>query len=264
VTAHARPCPFLKLVDLHFSARVAPRAERQLRRHLDICEACRGHYGRWLVLAEIDPAIPSRAERLAVGLGLRSPSDQSRTRAVGLVAAAALAGLGLVMVLGHAPAKGLTLLGPPIPAPSSEAEFAVYSVGRDGAQSALLHADAEVAPNQPLGFAYAKAAGTRHLMIFGVDARRRVVWYRPALGESLENAALLPITHGELLHELSEAFTQPLDEGTLRLFAVFTNREDLRVSEVETAVASAPSEVTLGLPGCEVRSVRLNVRGTLQ
>jgi hypothetical protein len=260
MTAHARPCALSKLVDLHFSGRIAPRAERQLRCHLDICEACRDRYDRWLVLAEIDSAVPSRTERLAVGLGLRLPSHQNRTRSLGAVVAAALAGVGLVFVLGHTAPKGLMLFGPPIPAPSSEAEFAVYSVGRDGAQSALLHAEAEVAPNQPLGFAYAKAAGTRHLMIFGVDERRHVVWYRPTVAQS----SLLPITHGELLHELSEAFRQPLDEGTLLLFAVFTNREDLRVSEVETAVARAPSELTLCLPGCEVRDIRLNIKATVQ
>jgi hypothetical protein len=264
MTAHRRSCELSKLVDLHFEDRIAPRAERQLRRHLDHCEGCRNHYGRWLVLAEIDSRVPTRADRLAVGLGLRAPSQQTRVRALGLVLAAAVAGLGVVLVWGHAPARALRLLAPPIPAPSSEAEFAVYSVGRDGAQSALLHAEAEIAPNQPLGFAYAKAPGTRHLMIFGVDGRRRVVWYRPAGAESSESTPLLPITHGELLHELTEAFTQTLDEGTLRLFAVFTNREDLRVSEVETAVATALSERTLGLPGCEVRSVRLNVKASLQ
>jgi hypothetical protein len=264
MTGRARACKLSKLVDLHFAGRIAPRAERQLRRHLDNCEACRGHYDRWLVLAEIDSAVPSRGERLAVGLGLRSPLRQTRAPALGVFVAATLAGLALVVVWGHAPARALRLLEPPIPAPSSEAEFAVYSVGRDGAPSALLHAEAQIAPNQPLGFAYAKAAGTRHLMIFGVEERRRVLWYRPAVAESSESTPLLPITHGELLHELSEAFTQTLDEGTLRLFAVFTNREDLRVSEVETAVATAPSELTLGLPGCEVRYVRLNVKASLQ
>jgi hypothetical protein len=264
MNVHARPCAFSKLVDSHFSGRIAPSAERRLRRHLDDCVACRGHYERWLVLAQIDSAVPSHEERLAVGLGLRSPSQQIRARALGVALTAALAGLGVVLVSGHAPAGALKLFEPPIPAPSSEAEFAVYRVGRDGAQSALLHAEAEIAPNQPLGFAYAKAAGTRHLMIFGVNERRRVVWYRPAVAESAENAPLLPISHGELLHELSDAFAQTLDEGTLRLFAVFTNREDLRVSEVETAVATAPSELTLGLAGCEVRYVRLNVKASLQ
>jgi|SRR5580658_6960700 hypothetical protein len=264
MTARPRRCERSKLVDLHFEGRIAPHAERQLRLHLDRCEACRGHYHRWLLLAEIDSRVPSRTERLAIGLGLRAPSQQTRAPALGLALAAAVAGVGVVLVWGHAPARALRLLEPAIPAPSSEAEFAVYSVGRDGAQSSLLHAEAEIAPNQSLGFAYAKAAGTRNLMIFGVDERRRVVWYRPAGAESSESTPLLPITHGELLHELSEAFTQTLDEGTLRFFAVFTNREDLRVSEIETAVATAPSELTLGLPGCQVRSVRLNVKASLQ
>jgi hypothetical protein len=264
MSARVSPCVFSKLVDRHFAGRIAPRAERELRGHLGTCEACRVRYGRWLLLAEIDTAVASPADRLAVGLGLRRPSRHDRAPAVVLLLAAVLAGLGLAFAWGRSPTKVARPLGPAISAPSSEAEFVVYSVGRDGAKSALLRPEADIAVNQPLGFAYAKAAGTKHLMIFGVGERRRVVWYHPAAADSAPNTPLLPITHGELLHELSDAFTQTLDEGTLQLFAVFTNREDVRVSEVETAVASAPSEFTLGLPGCEVRHVRLNVRGTLQ
>jgi hypothetical protein len=264
MTANARPCAFSKLVDGHFAGRIAPRSERRLRHHLDLCEGCRVHYGRWLALAEIDRTVPSRKARLAVGLGLRRPLRPSRAPALGLALVAALAGVTAVVASGHTPPGPLSLLAPTIPAPSSEAEFAVYSVGRDGARAALLHTDEEIAPNQSLGFAYAKAAGTKHLMIFGVDERRRMVWYRPGVVESSESLPLLPITHGELLHELSEAFTQTLEEGTLQLFAVFTNREDLRLSEVETAVANTPRTLTLGLPGCEVRDIRLNVRASLQ
>jgi hypothetical protein len=262
MTPKARPCALSKLVDLHFEGRIAPHAERRLRRHLDACESCRMHYERWRVLAEIDPAVPSRRERLAIGLGLRPPR-RAGVPVRGLLLAAAVVGGCLVLVWAHRSSVP-GAIGPPIPAPSSEAEFAVYSVGRDGARSSLLHAEAEIAPNQPLAFAYAKAAGTRHLMIFGVDERRRVVWYHPAAAESSENAPLLPITHGELLHELSDAFSQTLEEGALRFFAVFTNRDDLRASEVESAVATAPSELTLGLPGCEVRYVRLNVKASVQ
>jgi hypothetical protein len=262
--ANARPCAFAKLVDSHFAGRITPSAERRLRDHLDVCDACRAHYDRWLVLAEIDSEVLPRAARLAIGLGLRQPSPPSRASALALAFAAALGSLGIVFAWGHASPGALGRLCRAIPAPSSEAEFAVYKVGRGGAQSALLHADQEIAPNQPLGFAYAKAAGTKHLVIFGVDERRHVVWYRPAIAESSESLPLVPITDGALLHELSETFTQTLDEGTLQLFAVFTNREDLRLSEVETAVANAPSALTLGLPGCEVRDIRLNVRASLQ
>ncbi len=262
--ANARPCASSKLVDSHFAGRIAPSAERRLRDHLDLCKACRARYERWLVLAEIDSRVLPRAARLAIGLGLRPPSQPFRASALALAFAAAFASLVVVFAWARAARGTQGQLGPPIPAPSSEAEFAVYSVGRGGARSALLHADEEIAPNQPLGFAYAKAAGTKHLVIFGVDERRHVVWYRPAIAESSESLPSVPITDGELLHELSEAFTQTLDEGTLQLFAVFTNREDLRLSEVETAVAHAPSELTLGLPGCEVRDIRLNVRASLQ
>jgi hypothetical protein len=137
-------------------------------------------------------------------------------------------------------------------------------VGRGGAPAALLRADAEIASDEQLGFAYAKAPGAKRLMIFGVGEQGRVFWYEPGLGDSTASSAGLPISDGELLHELSDPLTQTLDEGTIRLFALFTTREDLRASEVEAAVAEARPALALRLPGCELRSVPLHVRPRIQ
>src|SRR5262245_52436088 len=55
----------------HFAGTISARAERNLRLHLAECAACRDDYERHLVLAEIDPSVPSAEERIGRGLGLR-------------------------------------------------------------------------------------------------------------------------------------------------------------------------------------------------
>jgi hypothetical protein len=104
-------------------------------------------------------------------------------------------------------------------------------------------------------------------MIFGVGEGRRVFWYHPDWTEGSDDSSALPISNGELVHELSDTIEQTLQEGRLQVFALFTSREDLRVSEVQAAVAAAtpgPGLGMLALPGCEVRSVLLHVKESRQ
>jgi hypothetical protein len=258
-------CSIAGLVDLHFTARITPADEIKMRRHLGKCQACRARYDRWLVLAEIDHTVPSRTHRLAVGLGLIPPHLNWRAPAYPLLLAATLGSLGLVLTDGRFHTKTRPSEAAADRAASVDgAEFAVFGAGHDGSDPAILHPHAEIAPDQPLGFAYANAADSKHMMIFGVGEHRHVVWYQPDPVDQRANPAAPPVVHGELVHELSEKITHTLDEGELQLFAVFTNRDDLRVSEVEAAVASAPSDRTLGLYGCELRSVPLRVRRSTQ
>jgi hypothetical protein len=257
-------CARASLVDAHFAGDISCRGERRLRAHLQACSSCHARYERWLVLAELDPGVPSRADRIAVGLGLPARSPLSSAVQAAWFLAATTGSLSLVLVASHERARDPETAQEAVAAPSAEAEFAVYSVGRDGVPPALLHSEQEIAPHQALGFAYAKAGATKHLAIFGVDGERRVVWYHPPAVDSATTAPLLPITNGELLHELSYAFTETLNEGTLRFFAIFTNRDDLRASEVERAVAMATPELEFHLPGCELRHVRLNVKASMQ
>jgi hypothetical protein len=260
MTTSDEPCPSAELVELHFSARITPVGERRLRHHLTACQRCRDHYERWLFVSQIDGAVASPSQRLAIGLGLRPPRSDARLPRFGGVVAATLAGAAILLAVGrHSPPRDeRVMVG--LDEPSVSEEFAVYRVGRGGISAALLKPDAEIAPDEPLGFAYAKAGGVKRLMIFGVGERRRVFWYQPGRGDATANPAAQPISDGELLHELSDAITHRLDEGTLRLFALFTNREDLRASDVEAAVAGASPELALRLPGCGLRSVPLHVK----
>jgi hypothetical protein len=255
-----RHCASTRLVDRHFFGRIAPADERRLRSHLKECRDCREQYERWLWVSQIDLTIPARSYRLGVGLGLHAPSLVGRLPQFALIAVTTLGCVAAVLAGSRFLRRYTTGLPTSHEGPSMSAEFAVYSIGRDDAPAALLRPDSEIAPDEALGFAYAKASGAKRLMIFGIGEQGRVFWYKPGRADATANSAGLPISHGELLHELSDARTRTLDEGTVRLFALFTSRDDLRASEVEAAAAGARPALALRLPGCELRSMPLHVR----
>jgi len=229
-------CPLLALVDRHFEGRISPDEERVLRDHLAGCAACRERYQRRLLLQRLDPrALPAR-ERLAVGLGL-TKSRRPWMLPVALLAPAAAAVILLLLLL-------------PRPAPVPDAGFVTRGGGTE-AQAVRLLAyrippagkpaplEAEMSASDELAFAYLNPAGSRRLLVFGVDARGRVAWYHPAWTDPAADPVAVPIDETPGVHELPEAVRHPLPEGPLVIHGLFLDAP-LSVREVERRLAATP------------------------
>jgi hypothetical protein len=253
-------CRRVGLVDKHFAARISVSEERELRAHLADCASCRSRYERWLLLVELDRTMPSAAHRLGVGLGLVPTRPTLRGAALGLAPAAiAVALVGVASVLHPSTPDTSRAAGAPYLASiSGGIEFAAYRA--DGSNSTLLQPHDEVVPRQPLGFAFAKAGTSKRMMILAViESTRRAVWYEPSSPPPGTDPAAVPIENGDLVHEVAGGTLPAMHDEDVKLLAVFTNRDDLRASEVEAAVAAAPPGRIPALRGCELRAMPLHV-----
>jgi hypothetical protein len=263
-----------RLIDGHFSGRGSPAGEREMRQHLVGCADCRGHYGRRLRLAALDPevALPAR-ERLARGLGLAAAGAGAargwRAGALSLSAAAGVAMLALAL-LGHR-ASLRAPLRVPLDAPSAarggpaapRGQLLAYEIAPGGAARPALSA---VRSGSALAFAYANIAHKRRLMVFAVDGERRVYWYSPAWQRAAENPVAVDIAQDDAIHELPQAITHRFGRGgtaaRLQIFGVFLDRP-MSVREMEALVAGAaaaePGRIRLAVPGGEVTSLDLRL-----
>ncbi len=245
-------CPFTALVARHFAGRIAPEEERRLREHLAGCAACREQYQRHLTLARLDPAALSPRERLAVGLGL-APAPRSLTRPLWATLGAAAAAL-LVFILwprvGPGPESGFSARGG---APEEAARLFAYRIVPGGPPAPL---DKTMRAGDELAFAYQNQAGFRRLLVFGIDAARRVVWYHPAWSDAQADPGAVPILASAGVHELPEAVRHDLAPGPLVLIGLFLN-QDLSVREAERVLEDGGDFVRL-FPGSY--TVRIEVR----
>jgi hypothetical protein len=241
------------LIDAHFAARISPEKERVLRGHLAECPTCRAYYERHLLVAAVDPTVPSPQERLAAGLGI-SPARRS-ARAWPLVGATAVA-VALWVLFSLSRAKPSGEYAARGPAPDAPAAFYVYRVDppeRLAPHGAMLGATAE------LEFAYTNGAGFRHLLVFGVDEHRHVYWYYPEWTRPDTDPHGIDINAGRGLVELRQAIRHDLDGDRLTIHALFTN-DDASVREVERRIADAASpDEALALAGSHEERVELTV-----
>jgi hypothetical protein len=256
MTAAAR-CSFQADVDGHFGGALSAPRERRLRAHLPACGACHARYDQWLLLAAVDDRIPDARARLAAGLGLHGRARRALAPvAFGL---AALACCALLVLRGPRRAgelDELTARGAPAAAAST---LVVYDLEGGGAAPVRLEPGAAIAASDELGFAYTNPAGWRRLLVLGVDDRRHIYWFHPGWTDPATNPVGVLVQRGELLRELAEAIQHELAGSELRIFALFTNRDDLGVREVEAAVG--PEGQAPRLEGCEVRALSIRVRG---
>src|SRR5262249_40540678 len=77
------------LVDAHFTGRISPARERDLRSPLAACDTCRDYYERHLFVSALDPRSRSAKDRLALGLGLAPRAKPSKMAPVAVAFAAA-------------------------------------------------------------------------------------------------------------------------------------------------------------------------------
>jgi hypothetical protein len=211
-------CAARGLVDRHFEGSIDPRDERALRDHLPGCPRCRDRYERYLVLARLDPRVPSAQRRLGRGLGIaarRSPILGARSLA--LAAVAAIAAVWLIRPRHDAEftARGGAA------ATTGEAVF-VYRIAAAGsaAQPVL---DGAIRATDELAFAYQNQHGWKRLLIYANDATGRRYWYHPAWTDEAAAPRAIAIAAGPDRHELPEAIAQPLPRGRIWLHAVFTD-----------------------------------------
>jgi len=223
-------------VDAHFAGTIAPEDERAMRAHLDTCEACRGHYRRRLVLARLDPEALGAEERIGRGLGLGASEGrrtlEGRLRVVAVVVAAAAA-LLLFLRAPRGEDAGFAARGDLLAAPATR--IAIYRVAPGGAPLRVPDG-ASIRRGDELAFAYEDGAKKPRLMIFAVDAERRVYWFHPAWSDADATPVAIPIAGDGAVHELREAIRHPFSAGRLEIHGLFSDAA-LTVREVEAAVA---------------------------
>jgi hypothetical protein len=221
-------CSFRRSVADHFAGRIRPAQEARLRRHLPGCEPCNRYYERLLVLAELDPAVPSAKQRLAIGLGLtpEGPTpkrfDWSAARVPLLAGVAAVAGVAMLWFGRQSPESNFRARGA-----ATEPRVWVYRLAAAGKPVEL---GGEMAADDELAFAVDSPEEARRLLLFGVDEHRHVYWYHPAWLDPATSPTAVPIAAGR--HELPEAVAHQLDGAALTLYAVFT-QEGITVRDVE-------------------------------
>ena len=233
-------CPTRALVDGHFGRGLSAARERTLRAHLPGCDACRAHYERHLLLAELDPRAPSAKQRLARGLGLRATAPRPvRAWASGLmlVATAACAALLVLPRLQTEDAgDGFTARGGTPPAVALPAALQVYRALPDGRGAEPV--TSRVRPDDALAFAYRNPLGMEHLLVFGVDEAGSVYWYHPAWTDAAQDPQAVPARPGGGPHELPEAVRHRTDGRQLTIYTLLSQRR-IDVQSVEDAIRRA-------------------------
>lgn len=81
-----------------------------------------------------------------------------------------------------------------------------------------------------------------YILIFGVDANRRVYWYYPAFLDHADNPKSISIAKDVSRAGLREVIAHPYTEGSLTLFSLFSDKV-LSVSDIEAAVTQGVDDV---------------------
>jgi len=226
----------LRAVDRHFTGSISPVQERALRAHLPDCARCTRRYQRQLLLAELDPRIPSAEDRLARGLGLVAP----RRRRAPFVALSLLAlgttavALALFVVTARTPPEGVAMRARGAGPPTAPSLLWVYRLHAGGIPE--LATD-RIGRGDELAFAYANPAGHKYLCVFATDEHGHVYWYYPAWPSVAPPGTAIAARDGAGPHELPEAVRHRFDGRRLEVHALFSD-EPIAVAAVERALAS--------------------------
>jgi hypothetical protein len=256
-------CPKTKWVDAHFAMTITLEDERELRVHLDSCDACRSRYRRRQMLARLDPEAPPAEARLAHGLGLAvdAPAKKANDgrgnvvalRAFAVAAVVALAAMMLFRVTTKpvGDGDGFTARGPG----SSTVQIVRAT---KGSEPSLV--EGAIRADDELAFAYDNAKQKPYLLVFGVDEHGHVYWYHPAWTNAAEDPAAIRIDASGGRHELREAVAHDLDGTTLEIHALFADRP-MTVREIEKMVGGRHAPIgRFDVPGGDDYVTTVTVR----
>ncbi len=218
-------CPQRRLVDRHFATRIRPADELVLRAHLPECARCRTYYERHMSYADLVPERPRMAERLAVGLGVKTlpptpAPERLPSRLTWFVTSAAAAACLALLVTGvvRRPERDFGVRG--LASDGTGAALEIYRVTGD---RTTKPADGWMAAGDELAFAYRNPTGFTRLMIFGIDDRGAIYWFHPAWTDASQDPVAVPINAGVGPFELPEAIQHQVGGSRLRIVALFTN-----------------------------------------
>jgi len=242
-------------IDAHFEGTLAPAAERTMREHLPTCSACRAHYRRRLLLAQLDPLALPAEERIGRGLGLTAPEARApRVRplwpavTVSVFAAAAAA----LFALQRAPTDdGFAARGGGAPQSSGSA-LHIYRVRETTEPSPVVDV---VRAQDELAFAYENAEQKKYVMVFATDELANVYWFYPAWTEASEDPQAIAAATEPGVHALPEAIKHRYAGSRLQVHTLLLDRA-MSVREVERALAAGP----LTIPGAIDHVRTLEVR----
>jgi hypothetical protein len=259
--SNARGCgsrEMTSLVEKHFAQRITPAGERRLRAHLLECSGCRDLYSAQLLLERIVRGGDRFESRLGRGLGFVRPAPQTQQSPLvwpaltGLAAAMTL--LLALLPLGHQSSQsatkrptfgeaagGFATRGSDALSTHGGCELAIYRVQRDN-PTRSRRVRGRVRASDELAFAYRNGCEKRRLLVFGVDSNQNIYWYYPAWRQAELDPVALPIEAGRQLRELPWAISHALREGTLTVYAVFTD-ETLTVRAVERRIRSGAEKL---------------------
>ena len=218
-----------------------------MRVHVTNCAACKSHYRRRQILAELDPeALPAEERHRLADLGSVKPERRVLAFPAAALAIVAIAAV-LFFVIRPAPEKGDgfhargaggdsgTMSNP------TTSTIAVYRVG----DHTLLSANGFVRRDDELAFSYTNGAHKPYVMIFGVDERGEVYWFYPAWTSAADNPKALATDREHATVELKEAIKHPLAGERLTIHGLFLD-EPRTVRDVEAALHEHHLD---GMPG---------------
>jgi len=240
-------CAMQSTIERHFRGEIRPDDERELRRHLESCEACRRSYERRRAASRFMPNSVDARTRIGIGLGILPA--KKRIRVPMAAALGATAALALLICLGVQPWSG----GGFVPRGTKSGALvhnapARLVVFRMGAGNGAFVAGEEIAADDELAFAYENRAGKKWLLVFGVDDLGHVYWYHPGWQDASRNPGAVSIRRDLGVYELEAAVTHEIRGASLTIHGVFSD-QPLSVKQVEQVVRRAEPGGDLPIPG---------------
>lgn len=252
----------------HFAGRLPSSLDEPMRKHIRQCEECRVRYDLHLAAEGTGgEGAKRRHERLAravLGSAAASPDAEASTEQPRGPDRPTWSWSALSLERRSALLVGLAAIVLAVlfysPDPPHEREF----VSRGGAsctgQVALwsyvgptrLAPGSSIRQGEQIRFVYRNLSGGKlnRLMIFAVDEQGEVHWFYPLYTNVSENPRAYPVDVGREIGLPYLAGGHTYGGASLKLYALFTSRQDLTVKEVEAIVAQSPRGPTRpsGLP----------------
>lgn len=256
-------CPQLDEIIQHVDGELALNRYRELQAHFGGCGTCaaqREHVERMVGRMQPDEGEHDDPElvqqvmaRVRAGdVAVARPRWRRRLHVALPVAAAAAAALTLAVVLWPRfvapPSRGgsSAFIARGAPDNNPERWITLWVFQRSSARNKYVEVKRPIVANARLAFGYRNADASRmagrpyrYLMIFAVDAGKRVYWYYPAYERKGTNPESIALRVGR--HRLADEVQHDFKAGALRVFAVFSRRP-LRVLAVEKTIARALRE----------------------